>query len=849
MNDADDTPQFLTGAGEIPQDWPRLAEHLAAHGWHLDDDPPPRQFASGFGNLNFLIHLDSEARVLRRPPLGPIQPGANDAVAESRILLRLWKAFPLAPRCHHFCDDPKILGAPFFIVEYPAGHLVIGGTMPDGLAADAGARLGAMMATELARFHAVDPADSRPRHAGQPRRLRRAPSRSARAESVVAVTNRRPIWRIDWLGRHVPDAVAPPSTLLAQRLQARQHHPQRGHPAPHRAHRLGHGAARRRRSPAASLLGGSTEAGDPPAMLATRCRPLRFPSREATDEAYGEASRHRLRRPRRRQPSPPPPIFRHLPAPPPSPPTTPPPPASWPTAIAFAAGRDHEARRVRPRPKARRWRPSLFGLTDAETELKDRIDAFVRGEIIQLRDGRSGDARRPGDAHIGSHPPASLSFWCRSCRPSGAATAFNVDFGPACGGVDRLFAVAAGMLPSGPSSFRATEPDGAGRRRARRRGRSCSPGDHRPGFAMTCRAGRSPAQAAPVIVAGVAANVVLAWSLVLRRRRGRRRRDHHGRRPAGVRDRRVATMFRRRRRGSRWCGRTPWTAASPAAIGRSSSTTSGCRRARCWAPSACSPRYVQAPAAGPADPLHALARRCAPRQDIGLDYARKREAFGKTIGKHEGVGFMLADNEMDLTQSRLQRAAATLDRGEKGRQESSMAKTAVSEALFRVTDRCVQVLGGLGVAGDTGSNRCSARSAPFASTTAVSEVHRWAIAGRVLGSTACAGSPWTTTRTQTTICGSDGRFGDLQLRQPTWSTDGPRTPTSSPSSGATAASAEARYSFAEMAALSRRFANLLAAHGVEKGDRHHRRAAAHPGMAGRRCRLRAHGRRCRSPSA
>ncbi len=47
------------------------------------------------------------------------------------------------------------------------------------------------------------------------------------------------------------------------------------------------------------------------------------------------------------------------------------------------------------------------------------------------------------------------------------------------------------------------------------------------------------------------------------------------------------------------------------------------------------------------------------------------------------------------------RPSSLLDRGAQARHESSMVKAAVSEALFRVADRCVQVLGGLGVTGDT----------------------------------------------------------------------------------------------------------------------------------------------------
>ncbi|HUS20829.1 MAG TPA: acyl-CoA dehydrogenase family protein, partial [Aeromicrobium sp.] len=60
-------------------------------------------------------------------------------------------------------------------------------------------------------------------------------------------------------------------------------------------------------------------------------------------------------------------------------------------------------------------------------------------------------------------------------------------------------------------------------------------------------------------------------------------------------------------------------------------------------------------------------------QAIAVDYAKRRTAFGKPIGQHQGVGFMLADNEIALQQCRLMIwwACWTLDRGEQGRHESS----------------------------------------------------------------------------------------------------------------------------------------------------------------------------------
>ena len=95
---------------------------------------------------------------------------------------------------------------------------------------------------------------------------------------------------------------------------------------------------------------------------------------------------------------------------------------------------------------------------------------------------------------------------------------------------------------------------------------------------------------------------------------------------------------------------------------------------------------------------------------------------------------MLADNELDLHQSRLViwHAAWLLDQGEHGRHESSMAKVLVSEALFRIVDRCVQVLGGLGVMRDTVVERLFREMRAFRIYDGPSEVHRWAIARRTL---------------------------------------------------------------------------------------------------------------------
>jgi acyl-CoA dehydrogenase len=121
--------------------------------------------------------------------------------------------------------------------------------------------------------------------------------------------------------------------------------------------------------------------------------------------------------------------------------------------------------------------------------------------------------------------------------------------------------------------------------------------------------------------------------------------------------------------------------------------------------------------------------------DVALAYARERQAFGKPLGEHEGVGFMLADNEIDLHTARLNiwHTAWLLDQGSKGNIESSMTKVACSEAEWRVVDRCVQILGGRGVTGESIVMRIFKDMRAFRIYDGPSEVHRWSIAKKIVG--------------------------------------------------------------------------------------------------------------------
>lgn len=123
--------------------------------------------------------------------------------------------------------------------------------------------------------------------------------------------------------------------------------------------------------------------------------------------------------------------------------------------------------------------------------------------------------------------------------------------------------------------------------------------------------------------------------------------------------------------------------------------------------------------------------------DLALEYVSKRVAFGKPLVEHEGVGFMIADNDMDLMTARLHiwHTAWLLDQGEKCSFESSRAKVVCSEAEWRVVDRAVQIMGGMGVTNESAVMRIFTDMRAFRIYDGPSEVHRWSMARKLAAGT------------------------------------------------------------------------------------------------------------------
>jgi aminoglycoside phosphotransferase (APT) family kinase protein len=114
------------------------------------------ELGDGHSNLTFLLRRGEDRFVLKRPPRGKLAASANDVLREARILQAL-EATPVpAPRVLALCDDPAVIGAPFFVMSH-----VEGAAINDGLSAAlqtvaAPARIATRAVEALATLHAVD---------------------------------------------------------------------------------------------------------------------------------------------------------------------------------------------------------------------------------------------------------------------------------------------------------------------------------------------------------------------------------------------------------------------------------------------------------------------------------------------------------------------------------------------------------------------------------------------------------------------------------------------------------------------------------------------------------------------
>lgn len=118
-----------------------------------------------------------------------------------------------------------------------------------------------------------------------------------------------------------------------------------------------------------------------------------------------------------------------------------------------------------------------------------------------------------------------------------------------------------------------------------------------------------------------------------------------------------------------------------------------------------------------------------------LAYARERVTFGKPIGAHQGVGFLLADMKTEIEASRhlIYHAARLKDAGRPYHLEASVAKLYSSEAAMRTTQNAIQVLGGYGYMAEYEVERYYRDAKLCVIGEGTSEIQRLVISRDILG--------------------------------------------------------------------------------------------------------------------
>ncbi|MCJ9701141.1 MULTISPECIES: 3-sulfinopropanoyl-CoA desulfinase [unclassified Bradyrhizobium] len=121
-----------------------------------------------------------------------------------------------------------------------------------------------------------------------------------------------------------------------------------------------------------------------------------------------------------------------------------------------------------------------------------------------------------------------------------------------------------------------------------------------------------------------------------------------------------------------------------------------------------------------------------------IEWAKTREQFGRPIGEFQGLHWMLADMQTQLTASRLMLHAAALSRGPGGSafpdpMLAAQAKIFASEAAIKIVNDALQVFGARGYSRDFPLERMARDVRMFTIGGGTAQVLRTLVAGKVLG--------------------------------------------------------------------------------------------------------------------
>src|ERR1019366_2312198 len=113
----------------------------------------------GKSNLTYRLTYGSHDWVLRRPPLGHVLATAHDMAREYRVMSALAPTPVPVPAMVTLCEDPSVIGAPFYVMEYVEGWILRRTRDTDQLSDRQRTALAHQLIDTLADLHEVDPAN------------------------------------------------------------------------------------------------------------------------------------------------------------------------------------------------------------------------------------------------------------------------------------------------------------------------------------------------------------------------------------------------------------------------------------------------------------------------------------------------------------------------------------------------------------------------------------------------------------------------------------------------------------------------------------------------------------------
>lgn len=113
------------------------------------------RIAGGQSNPSFFLEFDEHDLVLRKQPPGKLLPSAHRIDREYRVLRALAATDVPVPDAILYCDDPGVIGTPFYVMERIDGRVFHNSAIPGVSREDRTAMYDSMNET-LARLHRVD---------------------------------------------------------------------------------------------------------------------------------------------------------------------------------------------------------------------------------------------------------------------------------------------------------------------------------------------------------------------------------------------------------------------------------------------------------------------------------------------------------------------------------------------------------------------------------------------------------------------------------------------------------------------------------------------------------------------